>query len=74
MSKPLAAGLARVFQMPTAQSLAVDSVPTDRISNAVALISGAMNLACFLDQSLEDFYLTCLARGRLRNGGVCLCS
>ena len=44
----LAAGLARVFQMPTAQSLAVDSVPTDRISNAVALISGAMNLALIL--------------------------
>ena len=44
----LAAGLARVFQMPTAQSLAVDSVPTDRISNAVALICGAMNLALIL--------------------------
>ena len=38
-------GLARIFQMPTAQSLAVDSVPTDRIPNAVALISAAGNIA-----------------------------
>lgn len=41
----LAAGLARIFQMPTAQSLAVDSVIPARIPNAVALISAAMNLA-----------------------------
>jgi len=41
----LLAGLARVFQMPTAQSLAVDSVVPERIPNAVALISAAMNLA-----------------------------
>jgi predicted MFS family arabinose efflux permease len=41
----LAAGLARIFQMPTAQSLAVDSVPTDRIPNAVALISAGGNIA-----------------------------
>ena len=41
----LAAGLARIFQMPTAQSLAVDSVSTERIPNAVALINAAMNIA-----------------------------
>ena len=41
----LAAGLARIFQMPTAQSLAVDSVPTDRIPNAVALVSAGGNIA-----------------------------
>ena len=41
----LGAGLARIFQMPTAQSLAVDSVSTERIPNAVALISAAMNIA-----------------------------
>ena len=44
----LAAGLARIFQMPTAQSLAVDSVPTERIPNAVALINAAMNIALVL--------------------------
>ena len=41
----LAAGLARIFQMPTAQSLAVDSVSIDRIPNAVALISAGGNIA-----------------------------
>ncbi len=44
----LAAGLARIFQMPTAQSLAVDSVVPERIPNAVALISAAMNLALII--------------------------
>lgn len=44
----LGAGLARIFQMPTAQSLAVDSVSTERIPNAVALISAAMNIALVL--------------------------
>ena len=41
----LGGGLARIFQMPTAQSLAVDSVSTDRIPNAVALINAASNIA-----------------------------
>lgn len=41
----LGGGLARIFQMPTAQSLAVDSVVPARIPNAVALISAAMNIA-----------------------------
>jgi len=41
----LAAGLARIFQMPTIQSLAVDSVTTDRIPNAVALINAGSNIA-----------------------------
>ena len=41
----LAAGLVRIFQMPTAQSLAVDSVSQDRIPNAVALVNAGMNLA-----------------------------
>jgi len=44
----LAAGLARIFQMPTAQSLAVDSVVTERIPNAVALIGAAMNISLLL--------------------------
>lgn len=44
----LGAGLARIFQMPTAQSLAVDSVSTERIPNAVALISAGMNIALVL--------------------------
>jgi predicted MFS family arabinose efflux permease len=44
----LLAGLARIFQMPTAQSLAVDSVVPERIPNAVALISAAMNLALII--------------------------
>ncbi len=41
----LAAGLVRLFQMPTAQSLAVDSVSQNRIPNAVALTNAGMNLA-----------------------------
>lgn len=41
----LATGLVRIFQMPTAQSLAVDSVSQDRIPNAVALINAGMNIA-----------------------------
>ena len=56
----LAAGLARIFQMPTAQSLAVDSVPTERIPNAVALINAAMNIALvvgpILGGLLFDFF------------------
>jgi predicted MFS family arabinose efflux permease len=44
----LAAGLARIFQMPTIQSLAVDSVSTDRIPNAVALINAGSNIALVL--------------------------
>jgi|TARA_B100001971_G_scaffold81029_1_gene74797 MFS family permease len=44
----LAAGLARIFQMPTIQSLAVDSVTTDRIPNAVALINAGSNIALVL--------------------------
>ena len=44
----LAAGLARIFQMPTTQSLAVDSVTTDRIPNAVALINAGSNIALVL--------------------------
>ena len=41
----LAAGLVRIFQQPTAQSLAVDSVSQDRIPNAVALTNAGMNIA-----------------------------
>ncbi len=44
----LGSGLARVFQMPTAQSLAVDSVEPERIPNAVALISAAMNISLII--------------------------
>ena len=44
----LGAGLARIFQMPTIQSLAVDSVSTDRIPNAVALINAGSNIALVL--------------------------
>lgn len=41
----LATGLVRIFQQPTAQSLAVDSVSQNRIPNAVALINAGMNIA-----------------------------
>ena len=41
----LAVGLVRIFQMPTAQSLAVDSVEPERTSNAIALASAGMNIA-----------------------------
>jgi len=39
-----ASGLARIFQMPSGQSMAADSVTEGRISNAVALINSGMNL------------------------------
>jgi len=51
----LAAGLARIFQMPTAQSLAVDSVTPARIPNAVALINAAMNIALVIGPILGGF-------------------
>lgn len=37
-------GMARIFQMPAAQSLAIDSVPPDQINTAVALTTMSMNL------------------------------
>ena len=41
----MAAGLARIFQRPTAQSLGVDSVDQERIPNGVALLNAATNFA-----------------------------
>mgnify|MGYP001189400208 FL=1 len=41
----LAAGLARIFQRPTAQSLGVDSLDQSRIPNGVALLNAATNFA-----------------------------
>jgi len=41
----LAAGLARIFQRPTAQSLGVDSLDQNRIPNGVALLNAATNFA-----------------------------
>lgn len=41
----LAAGLARIFQRPTAQSLGVDSLDQERIPNGVALLNAATNFA-----------------------------
>lgn len=37
-------GMARIFQMPAAQSLAIDSVPTEEITTAVALTTMSQNL------------------------------
>ncbi len=37
-------GLARIFQMPAAQSLAADAVTPDRVPNGVALTTTGMNL------------------------------
>jgi len=41
----MAAGLARIFQRPTAQSSGVDSVDQERIPNGVALLNAATNFA-----------------------------
>jgi predicted MFS family arabinose efflux permease len=41
-------GLARLFQMPAAQSLAADSVTEDRVSNAMALTNTGMNLTLII--------------------------
>ena len=51
----LATGLVRVFQQPTAQSLAVDSVSQSRIPNAVALINAGMNIALVVGPLLGGF-------------------
>ena len=40
----IAGGLARIFQMPAAQSLAADAVTPDRIANSVALTTTGMNI------------------------------
>jgi predicted MFS family arabinose efflux permease len=42
------AGLARLFQMPAAQSLAADTVAEDRVSTAMALNNTAMNLTLII--------------------------
>ena len=38
-------GMIRLFQMPTAQSLVADTLPTERLSNGAAFNTIAMNLA-----------------------------
>ena len=40
----IAGGLARIFQMPAAQSLAADAVTPDRVANGVALTTTGMNI------------------------------
>ena len=42
------AGLARLFQMPAAQSLAADSVAQGQVANAMALNNTAMNLSLII--------------------------
>ena len=44
----MAAGVVRVFQMPTAQSLVADTLPQERIGNGAAFNSVGMNLAMLL--------------------------
>ena len=41
-------GVIRLFQMPTAQSLVADTLPTERLSNGAAFNTIAMNLAMLL--------------------------
>ena len=40
----ISGGLARIFQMPAAQSLAADAVTPDRVPNGIALTTTGMNL------------------------------
>ena len=44
----MSAGLVRIFQMPTAQALIGDTLPSDKISNGAALSSMAQNLSTIL--------------------------
>ena len=44
----MAAGIVRVFQMPTAQALVADTLPQDRIGNGAAFNSVGMNIAMLL--------------------------
>ena len=44
----MAAGVVRVFQMPSAQSLVADTLPQDRIGNGAAFNSVGMNIAMLL--------------------------
>ena len=44
----MAAGVVRVFQMPTAQALVADTLPQERIGNGAAFNSVGMNLAMLL--------------------------
>lgn len=48
-------GLARLFQMPAAQSLAADSVAEDRVSNAMALTNTGMNLTLIIGPLMGGF-------------------
>jgi len=44
----LASGLARMFQMPAAQSLAADTLSQERMGNGLALTNAAMNLSTII--------------------------
>ena len=48
-------GMARIFQMPAAQSLAIDSVPSDQIATAVALATMSQNLNLVVGPLLGGF-------------------
>ena len=48
-------GMARLFQMPAAQSLAIDSAPPDKINTAVALTTMSMNLNLVVGPLLGGF-------------------
>ena len=46
----LLAGLVRLFQMPSAQSLVADTLPPERIGNGAAFTTVGMNIAMLLGQ------------------------
>lgn len=48
-------GIGRTFAMPSGQSLAADSVPPDRIPNAVALINTGMDVNLIFGASIIGF-------------------
>jgi predicted MFS family arabinose efflux permease len=49
------AGLARLFQMPSAQSLSADAVPQSQVSSAMALNNTAMNLSLIIGPLIGGF-------------------
>ena len=51
----LAGGMVRLFQMPAAQSLVADILPTDRIANGAALTTMGMNLNTVVGPLIAGF-------------------
>jgi len=50
------AGMVRVFQMPAAQALVADTLPSDRISNGAAFNNLGRNIATLIGPLMGGIY------------------